>query len=67
MKKTYIAPSIIKIKTIETTGWLLAGSQGKRFVVHEDGSHPQDIKDDDDLADKAWSKKNNDLWDNDEW
>lgn len=64
MKKTYIAPSIIKVKKMETTGELLAGSN--KFVLHEDGSLPPGITDESDLADKAWSKKNN-LWDNDEW
>lgn len=62
MKKTYIAPSI-KVKKMETTGELLGGSY--KTVVHKDGL-PQDIKDESDLADKAWSKKNN-LWDNEEW
>ena len=63
MKKTYIAPSI-KVKKMETTGELLAGSY--KTVVHKGGSLPQDIKDESDLTDKAWAKKNN-LWDNEEW
>lgn len=63
MKKTYIAPSI-KIKKMETTGELLAGSY--EAVVHTEGSLPQGITDESDLANKAWSKKNNYLWDNDE-
>ena len=65
MKKTYIAPPIIKVKKMETTGELLEGSYGA--VLHDGGSLPPSIKDEDDLADKAWSKENNDLWDNDEW
>ena len=64
MKKTYITPSIIKVKKMETTGELLAGSN--KFVVHDGSSLPQGIENESDLADKAWSKKNN-LWDNDEW
>ena len=60
-----MAPSIIKVKKMETTGELLAGSN--KFVLHEGDSLPPGIKDGSDLADKAWSKENNDLWDNDEW
>ena len=60
----YIASSI-KVKKMETTSELLAGTQ--KFVLHDGGSLPPSIKDEDDLADKAWSKENNDLWDNDEW
>ena len=50
---------------METTSELLAGTQ--KFVLHDGGSLPPSIKDEDDLAGKAWSKENNDLWDNDEW
>lgn len=60
-----MAPSIIKVKKMETTSELLAGTQ--KFVLHDGGSLPPSIKDEDDLADKAWSKENNNLWDNDEW
>lgn len=65
MKKTYIAPPIIKVKKMETTGELLAGSYGA--VLHEGGDLPPGIKTEGDLADKAWSKKNHSIWDNDEW
>ena len=64
MKKTYIAPSI-KVKKMETTGELLAGSY--ETVLHTEGPLPQDVTDESDLANKAYSKKNNYLWDNDEW
>lgn len=64
MKKTYIAPSI-KVKKMETTGELLAGSY--EAVVHEGGSLPQGITDESDLANKAYSKENNSLWNNEEW
>lgn len=63
MKKTYIAPSI-KVKEMESTGELLAGSC--EAVVHTEGSLPQGTKNDADLADKAWSKENNSIWDNNE-
>ena len=63
MKKTYIAPSI-KVKEMESTGELLAGSY--ETSVHTEGSFPQGIKNESDLADKAWSKENNSIWDNDE-
>jgi hypothetical protein len=64
MKKTYIAPSI-KVKKMETTGELLAGSF--ETSVHTEGSLPQGVTSESDLANEAWSKKNNCLWDNEEW
>ena len=63
MKKTYIAPSI-KVKEMEATGELLADSY--ETSVHTEGSLPQGITDESDLANKAWSKKNNYLWDSNE-
>lgn len=63
MKKTYIAPSI-KVKEMESTGELLAGSY--ETSVHTEGSFPQGIKNESDLADKAWSKKTNSIWDSNE-
>ena len=60
-----MAPSIIKVKKMETTGELLAGSY--ETSIHTEGSLPPSIKDGSDLADKAWSKKNHSIWDNDEW
>ena len=49
---------------MESTGELLADSY--ETSVHTEGSLPQGITDESDLANKAWSKKNNYLWDNDE-
>lgn len=49
---------------METTGELLADSY--EISVKPEGSHPQGITNDNDLANEAWSKKNNSLWDNDE-
>ena len=63
MKKTYIAPSI-KVKEMESTGELLAGSY--ETSVHTEGSLPQGITNESDLANKAWSKKNNSIWDSNE-
>jgi hypothetical protein len=63
MKKTYIAPSI-KVKEMESTGELLAGSY--ETSVHTEGTLPQGIKNDADLADKSWSKENNSIWDSNE-
>ena len=63
MKKTYIAPSI-KVKEMESTGELLAGSY--ETSVHTEGSFPQGITDESDLADKAWSKETNSIWDSNE-
>ena len=64
MKKTYIAPSI-KVKKTETTGELLAGSF--EASVHSEGSLPQGFTNASDVANEAYSKKNNYLWDNEEW
>lgn len=63
MKKTYIAPSI-KVKEMEATGELLADSNG--IILHPEGSLPQGMTESD-VANEAWSKKNNCLWDNEEW
>ena len=63
MKKTYIAPSI-KVKEMEATGELLADSY--EAVLHTEGSLPQGITSESDLANKAYSKENNSIWDNDE-
>ena len=60
-----MAPSIIKVKKMETTSELLAESY--ETFLHTEGSFPQGITNESDLAGKAWSKENNDLWDNDEW
>lgn len=49
---------------METTGELLADSYGTS--VHTEGSLPQGITNESDLANKAYSKKNNSLWDNGE-
>ena len=63
MKKTYIAPSI-KVKKMETTGELLADSF--ETSVYKEGDLPQGMTQSD-VANEAWSKKNNCLWDNEEW
>ena len=49
---------------MEATGELLAGSF--ETFVHEEGTLPQGTKNDADLADKAFSKENNSLWDSNE-
>ena len=63
MKKTYIAPSI-KVKEMEATGELLAGSC--EAVVHTEGTLPQGFTNQADVANEAFSKENNSIWDNDE-
>lgn len=63
MKKTYIAPSI-KVKKIETTGELLAGSC--EAVLHTENSLPQGFTNQADVANGAWSKETNSIWDSNE-
>lgn len=63
MKKTYIAPSI-KVKKMESTGELLADSKG--IILHEEGTLPKGMTQSD-VANEAYSKENNCLWDNEEW
>ena len=50
---------------METTDELLADSY--ETFLHTEGSLPQSITNERELANKAYSKKNNYLWDYDEW
>ena len=62
MKKTFIDRELsIKVKEMRR-----AVNSYETFL-HAEGSLPQGITNESDLANKAYSKKNNYLWDNDEW